>query len=193
MIKIGFIKILDTGYVTTDNAGTQASSANRANQGAEITLRVADFTPALDRNISVEPELGVAEPAEVNLGSLENMQFQLRCIIDARDTQDLDSVTDLIDCVLTSGYKILWYDFSDATQENNSGQLIFQIAQNATFGRQLTVAEAAAWTNGEQFFRLGVVFTNIQPRHVGTNPRKFDYTLRGVILPVLDNVQVPTS
>ncbi len=180
---MGEIVILDTGFVISTNEGTQASTANRAAGGTSITLKTASFIPNLKRNISNNPDLSSIVPSEVNLGSLENMKFRLRCLVDSNTDADTAKIADLIDCVRTNGYKLLWYDFTNATTEKNNGQLIFRIASNALFGDQLTAGELTNFGLTTQFVTLHVIFDNIQPIHSGTTELIF-YEFSGTILKV---------
>lgn len=180
---MGSIKIQDTGYIDSRNKGTQLSSANRANNGTAITLKVAEFTPSLKRNYSVEPNLATNQPAEVNLGSLENMQFILRCILNTTSSTDMDLVQHLLNLVRTWGYKVMWYDYTSATNEKNNGQLIYQIAINSQLGRVFSANEMTAFSIGTAFYRLGVHLTDIQPKHTGSNGLII-YQLSGVVIPV---------
>ena len=91
---MGTIKIQDSGFVKPTNSGTQASSANRANSGTVISLKTADFTPMLSRNLQINPEIGMNTPSEVNLGSLENMQFSLTCKLKTTDDTDMGNSCD---------------------------------------------------------------------------------------------------
>ena len=183
MIKIGSIKIQDTGYIKPTNEGTQASAGNRVNSGTAVSLQTAEFTPSLKRNISSQPELASNIPAEVNLGSIENMQFQLTCKLKSSVAADMAKVQFLLDSVATNGYKLIWYDYTSAAAENNNGQLIYQIALNSKFGHQTTNGEKSAFTISENFYHLHVFFFDIQPRQV-PNSDIITYTLRGIVLKV---------
>ncbi len=178
---MGLIKIQDTGYIKPTNEGTQASSGNRANSGTAISLKVAEFVPSLKRNISSEPELASNIPAEVNQGSIENMQFQLTCKIKTSDATDMSNVQHLLDMLATNGYKLMWYDFSGAA-ENNNGQLIYRIALNSKFGHTLSDAEKTKFSISDNFSHVHVFFFDIQPRQVTSDI--ITYTLRGIILKV---------
>lgn len=187
---MGFIQVLDTGFIKPDNTGTQASSANMANSGAVMSIKVARFVPSLKRNISSQPRLSSNLPSEVNLGSLENMQFELRCVFDSSDSTDQSLVAELLKSVSTNGYKLLWYDYDNATTENNNGQLIYQVAQNSLFGHQFTGGEQTFWSLDTQFYHLHVHFTDIQLTHEDIG--KFEYTLTGIVLPVPDTTNTPS-
>ncbi len=180
---MGVIKIQDVGYIKPTNEGTQASSGNRANSGTLISLKVAEFTPSLKRNISSEPELASNTPSEVNQGSLENMQFQLICKLKTNDDTDMNNVQHLLDMITTNGYKLMWYDYTSASAENNNGQLIFRVASNPKFGHQLSNGEKSAFTITDNFNHLHVFFFDIQPRQI-PNSKIITYTLRGIILKV---------
>ncbi|KKM91338.1 hypothetical protein LCGC14_1229490 [marine sediment metagenome] len=180
---MGVIKIQDVGYIKPTNEGTQASSANRANSGTAISLKVAEFVPSLKRNISSEPELATNTPSEVNQGSLENMQFQLTCKLKTSDATDMGNVQHLLDMVATNGYKLMWYDYTSASVENNNGQLIYRIALNSKFGHQITNGEKSAFTITDNFYHLHVFFFDILPRQV-PDSNIITYTLMGIVLKV---------
>lgn len=186
---MGQINILDSGYIRPTNAGTQASSANRARLGLMLTQKSLEFIPQLKRNIQTNPELSSNEPAEVNLGSLENMQFKLRCVLNTRVEDDMLFAKNLLELVETNGYKFLWYNYtleaSSATTslENNTGQLLYQIANNSKFGHQVTDGEKTAFGFAYNFYHLHVLFTDIQYKHSG-NKGLITYELTGIVLPV---------
>lgn len=181
---MGYLKILDTGYIKPDNSGTQATASNMSYSGTAVTIKVAEFTPNLKRNISNQPDLATNNTSEVNLGSLENMKFQLNCVLNTTSTTDMTTVYYLLDMVRTNGYKIMWYDYTEPTTEKNNGQLVYQIALNPVFGRQLSANEMTKFNITTQFYRLAVVFNDIQPRQMGSSGL-INYTLSGVVLPVL--------
>jgi len=180
---MGVLKIFDTGYIKTDNSGTQASSSDRAYSGTAITLKTASFIPVLKKNINNNPELAPSVSfSEVNQGSLENMQFTLRCVLNMDVSTDMDLVQYLLDCVRTQGYKLLWYDYSDATVEKNNGQLIYRIAQNSNFGDALTNGEKTAFGISDNFYTLHVLFTEMNPKQ--TSKTLINYELKGFVLKV---------
>jgi hypothetical protein len=192
---MGYIKIKDSGYVKPNNSGTQASASYRSRTGTTITIKAAEFVPELKRNIAVNPELGksfgTALPSEVNLGTLENMQFSLRCVLNSRTATDIELVQYLIECVKTNGYKLLWYDYTSAAEQNN-GQLIYQLAYHSHFGHVFTAGEMSAWSISTAFYHLHVLFTEIIPRQSTEN--LIIYELKGVVLPVnTDTTQNPTA
>lgn len=187
---MGFIQLLDSGYIKPNNAGSRASSSNMANTGSAMSIKAARFVPSLTRNISNQARLSSNKPSEINLGSLENMKFELRCVIDSNDATDQALVAELINTISTNGYKLLWYDYSDSTIENNNGQLIYRLAQNSLFGHQFTTGEQSFWGLNEQFYHIHVYFSNIQL----TNENKglFEYSLQGTILPVPTITNTPS-
>lgn len=177
------IKIQDTGYVKPTNEGTQASAENRMNSGAAITLKTFTFAPSITRNLVANPELASNIPAEVNLGSIENMQFQITCKLDRNVDADMALINDLLDAVVTNGYKLMWYQYTNATNEKNNGQLIYQIAKNSKFGDQLSNAEKTAFTIPDNFYTLHVLFNDFQPQHISTSSL-ITYVLKGIVLKV---------
>lgn len=179
---MGAIYILDSGYVKPTNAGTQASSANRANSGSAIVLQTADFVPSLKRNINNSPEIGSNTPSEVNLGSIENMQFQLTCRLNTKVAADMAKIQHLLNLIATDGYKFLWYQYSTSA-ENNNGQLIYQIALNSKFGHQFTDSEKTAFSVSDNFYHLHVHFFDIQPRQTSSTSH-IVYTLSGIVMKV---------
>lgn len=180
---MGQIKILDTGYVRPTNAGTQASSGNRANSGSAISLKTAEFIPSLKRNYQADPNIGTNSPSEVNLGTLENMQFTLRCILDTKTASDMAITYHLLNLLTTNGYKVMWYDYTTATPENNNGQLIYQIALNPLFGHVFTSGEQTAFSISTGFYHLHVLFNEMLPKHSGDKSLIF-YDLSGIVLKV---------
>ena len=117
------------------------------------------------------------------------MQFVLRCKLNSKTATDINSAGALFDMVKTGGYKIIWYDFSDATvtEEDNNGQLIYQIATNATFGHTMSDAnERTKFNISTAFSHLHVLFQDITPRQIGKSSL-ISYELKGVVLKVEDN------
>ena len=180
---MGEIKIQDTGYILPTNAGTQASSSNMANSGNAISLKTADFIPFLKRNVQDNPDISTNAPSDIHLGSLQNMQFKLRCKLNTTNSTDMSYVKHLLDMVVTNGYKLMWYQYS-ASNENNNGQLIYQIALNDLFGHALSDAEKTKFNISDNFYHLHVLFTNIQPAHTGAKIGIIDYELSGYVLKV---------
>ena len=180
---MGEIRIQDTGYVLPTNAGTQASSGNMANSGTVVTLKTVQFIPQLKRNHSNQPDIGSNTPSDVNLGSLENMKFQLRCLFNSTNSDDMANVKNILDMIRTNGYKLMWYQYTDATNEKNNGQLIYQTALNDIFGHQLTDGEKTKFSISDNFYHLHVhLFDTQQPqRGAGNN---IIYTIKGVVLKV---------
>ena len=185
---MGQIKIMDVGYILPTNEGKQATSGNRANSGAAIALKTAQFTPSLSRNIQSDPELSSNTPTRINLGSLENMQFELRCVLKTSDSTDMSYVPALLDLVCTNGYKLMWYDYSAAGEDNN-GQLIYRIATNSKFGHQLTAGEMTAFSIGTAFYHLHVLFFDIQPVHSGSKSL-IEYSLKGIVIKAEQNTEL---
>ena len=179
---MGVIKIQDSGFVKSTNTGTQASASNRANSGTAITLKVATFIPAISRNLSNQPEIASNTPSEVNLGSLENMKFQLECKFDSNNDTDMALVQHILDMIRTNGYKFLWYDYSSATPEKNNGKLIYQIAQNSLFGNQFSAGEQSNFGVSGSFSHLHVFFFDFQPKK-DNRSSLIPYTLKGIVIP----------
>jgi len=180
---MGNISIQDTGFVKPTNTGTQASNANRANGGTVIKLNTAQFTPSLKRNIDTNPDLASSDFAEVNLGSIENMKFDLLCMFDMTNAVEQSYAANIVDMVRTDGYKLMWYQYSDSI-ENNNGQLVFRLATNTHLGHELSAAERTEFGISGPFYHLHVHFFDIQPRHSGSDPNKVQFTLKGVVLKV---------
>lgn len=163
-----------------------------ANSGNVMSIKTGRFVPSLSRNLSVQPRLSSNLPSGVNLGSLENMQFQLRCILETDNATDMDLAAELLNSVLTNGYKLLWYDYTSESVEDNNGQLIYRIAQNSKFGHQFTSGEETFWSLSAQFYHLHVLFNDIQMTHDGGSPGRIEYTLQGVVLPVPSSTNTPS-
>lgn len=180
---MGSLYICDTGYVKPTNEGTQALAGNRSNAGLPFSLKTAEFTPSLARNLSDQPDIGTNLPGEVDIGALQNMQFKLRCVINSTISTDMSYVVALLNLVVTQGYKLLWYQYSDAVTEKNSEQLVYQIALNSRFGHQTTDAEKTAFAISDNFYHLHVLFKDISPRHIG-GKGLIMYELSGVVLKV---------
>jgi len=180
---MGQIYIQDSGYIKPTNEGTQASAANRANSGTVITIHTAEFTPNLKRNVNANPELGTNTPSEINMGSLENMQFSLTCNLSTNSDTDMAKIQYLLDLIATNGYKLMWYQYASTTPEKNNGKLIYQIAKNSKFGHQIADAEKSAFSISDNFYHLHVHFNNIQPRQ-SAGSSIVTYTLSGVVLKV---------
>ena len=188
---MGSIKILDTGFIKPDNSGTRASSNNMANSGSPITLKVARFTPQLSRNMDDNPELGANNFSEVNLGSLENMKFTLRCVLNSNNDSDMQILSELINLVITNNYKIMWYDYTNSSLEKNNGVVIYQIAKNPKIGHQFTDGEKAFWSLSDNFYHIHVHFKSIQ--FIQEGAKGFvEYELTGILLKVPTTTNTPS-
>lgn len=177
---------MDTGYIDTNNSGTQATTAYRANAGNAITLKSIEFIPNLKRNISNEPEIGTNSPSPVNRGSLENLKFTLRCSITKTDSTEMNKIQDILELVSTNGYKLLWYDYTVAN-EANTESLLYQVASQPLYGDALTAGEQTAFSISSAFKTLHVVFTDLTfSDRAPQGTIKFD--LKGIVLPVKTSV-----
>lgn len=155
-----------------------------ANSGSKITLKAFEFIPNLTRNISNNPELSNNTPSEVNLGSLENMKFTIRCVLNP--STDGDDIYYLLDLVSTNGYKLMWYDY-DYIAEVPTHQLIYRIASNPKFGHLFTSGEMTKWGLSIAHLHLHVLFTSLTPRHTADNGF-IQYDLEGIVLPVKTSI-----
>jgi len=173
--------------VKATNGGTQASVGNRSNAGASISLKTATFTPNLSRNLSAQSELGTNTPSEVNLGSLNNMQFQLECKLNENDDNDTALIQHLYNMIITNGYKVMWYDYTSASAEKNNGQLVFRTTQQALLGNAFTAGEASNFSVTEGLYHLHVHFFDIQARQTA-GTKLTTYTLKGIVIPVETSV-----
>lgn len=180
---MGELRIQDTGYIKATNEGTQATASNRANSGDVITLKNVEFIPVVKRNISANPELSSNTPSEVNLGSLENMRFKLRCLINMKTSADMAKVQHLLNCVSTNGYKLLWYNYTNATTDANAQNLVYNMALNSLYGHQTTDGEKSAFTITDNFYHLHVILHDSQWKQVG-NKSLIMYEFSGIVLPV---------
>jgi len=186
---MGEIKIQDTGYIKATNEGTQATAGNRANSGTAISLKTAEFIPSLKRNISSQPDLASNTPSEVNKGSLENMKFKLRCLLNTKTATDMALLQHLLDCISTDSYLLMWYDYTNASTEDNNGQMIYQLALNSLFGHQITDAEKTAFSISDNFYHMHVILSEFTPLHTG---KRFiiNYEFSGIVIPVETSVLV---
>lgn len=176
---MGYIKILDTGYIKPTNEGTQATS--QANSGNEITLKTVEFIPSLKRNVGDDPSLATNTMSEVNKGTLENMKFELRCYLDTHSTTDMNILRHLLDCIINNSYQIMWYDYTNASTEQNNGQLIYQLALNSKIGKQLTSADITKFGLSTQYYILSVIFDDCMFRHTGKSG-VITYSFKGTVL-----------
>lgn len=182
VIKIGDLTVQDSGYIKATNEGTQASAANRANGGDAITLKQVEFIPSLKRNHANNPELSSNTPSEVNLGSLENMQFKLRLTVNTKTSADMALVKHLLDCVSTNGYKFLWYNYTEAADLNGE-EFVYNLALNDLFGHQFTNGEKSAFTVSDNFYHLHVHLLEAQFRNTArSNMVVYEFT--GKVIPV---------
>ena len=183
---MGSIRIQDTGYIKPTNEGTQATASNRVDSGSAVILKAGTFIPSLKRNLAFEPDIGSNIPSEINIGSLENMKFQIKCVLSTKSSTDMALLQHLLDAIATDGYKVMWYNYASATTENNDGQLLYQIALNSKFGHQFTNGEKSAFGISDNFYHLHVLLFDIQPRHTG-KIGFIQYTLLGIVLKVEDS------
>lgn len=179
---MGAITILDTGYIKPTNTGTRASTENIAANGTAVSLKTSDFIPNIKRFGAVQPDLSSNEPSEANLGSVEDVQFKLRCRLNNTKSADMAQIPQLIDMIKTNGYKVMWYNYVSELDEKNDSQAVYQMALNNKIGTAFTSGELALFGIPIAFKKLNVLFNNMQVRQ--TSKTLIEYELTGVILPV---------
>ncbi len=180
---MGSIKIQDSGYIESDNSGTQASIFYRANNGEAISLKTAEFKIVSKKNLSNTPNLASNEPSGVNIGSLENLNFTIRCMLTKDNSTDMALIRYLMEMVQTNGYKLLWYDYTSSVIEKNTSSVLYQVARGSTYGDQLSDAEKTAFTISDNFYTLHVLFETLtMPDTAKKGSVMFE--LSGKVLPV---------
>ena len=115
------------------------------------------------------------------------MQFSLKCVFRKDSSSDMATVANIIEAVTSDTYKLLWYDYSNASDEKNASSLLYQVARNPLFGDQLTAGEQAAFSISAAFYTLHVQFTDIQ--QVDSGKSGFvRYDIKGVVDKVRSSV-----
>jgi len=198
MTNIG-ISILDTGFIKKTNEGTQASTANRVNDGDAFTLKTSSLIPNSKLLGNSNPEVGSLTLPSYNIGSLEIPQFTLQGSLDLSNATDNAILYLLWRLPQTYGYKAMFYNVKRiATYVNAWGrdeQLITLLANShydTTEPQGDIDMDGIIWSGAlsgaivdnqdlTDVYHIHVIFTNFTPNQ--TSSKKFlTYNLQGVIL-----------
>src|SRR3990167_4777867 len=112
------LTILDTGYPSVTQSGTQESATNRANSGNAIELKAVEMVysrgAGTDSNQAIGryyPEFTTSiSPSVVNFASVEVPKIVITGVLDRKTTADMDLVTELDKLITTKGVKLLYYN-----------------------------------------------------------------------------------
>lgn len=132
------ITIVDTGYVKTDNSGSQLSSGEMANAGVAINLKTVDIDFVASANLDPDPSIGTYDNPDINMGGHNATSFTLKCKLDMADATEKTYVGDLLKLRKTVGYKALFYDGTGSEAPTN--QMLYQAC----------LEEGAVFTAGEK-------------------------------------------
>lgn len=170
------ITILDTGYVRTDNSGSQLATSARANSGSVISLQSVSVNFDTKSNLDDSPALGTYTECEVNLASFENRKIVIQGVFKTSSATDMALVYPLHQLVQTKGYKAIYYpSVGDTTQ------LISKMSNGVTF----SAAERAAnyFVSGltlGAYYKLTVRFRSFMTQQTADSKLIY-WTLEGVI------------
>jgi len=123
------IKILDTGYLKTDNTGTRLTASEMANDGSPITLKSVQFDFTRKDNIDTNPAVASYDDVDVFVGGFEAGSFQIKTSFDMDDSTDRQTLRYIVELSRTKGYKVLFYDDQSDTDQDAGSTLLFQISQ----------------------------------------------------------------
>jgi len=126
------LSILDTGYLKTDNSGTQLAATSRANSGNLINLKTVNFKPTAKSNLDTNPVLGTFAEAEIHLVSFENLGFSIQGRVDTRVSADLDLIWQLVLLCRTKGYKAMFYNVDKDATDTGANQTLERDKQLVT-------------------------------------------------------------
>jgi hypothetical protein len=166
------ITIQDSGYISTNNAGTRATSANMANSGNAINLKSVDIKFSSKGNLDNSPLLGAygvgtdtSVGSTVNIASVENLGFTITGILNMADATDQSYLVPLIQLPRTRWYKLLYYN---SLSGDYSEQTLYQLSDD-TF----TAGEVTTFSLGGQYKHLHVMVSSVDVSQSSTNIVKF--------------------
>lgn len=124
MIKTGKIKIIDTGFNTSDRDGTANSGTNNANlatykcnAGNAITLNCNPIRRRSGTNLSDEPNPNSNDIARVHFTTFSNAIYEIDFIINTRDETERKLLKEIVLLERTNGIKLLYNsDTSNVTK-----------------------------------------------------------------------------
>jgi len=170
------IVLQDSGFLSPTNTGTRATSANMCNSGNAISLKTATFTPHIKSNVDNTPRLGifsdgtsVSDGSNLNLASIENMDFTITGILNMTVAADQALVVPLAQIGRTKYYKLLYYDSNGSDKDK---QLLYQLCDDTFTAGEVTVFGLSA-----AFNHLHVLIEDVSFVDTGTSHVR--YTLKG--------------
>lgn len=166
------ISILDTGYLKTDNSGTQLSTGDRFNSGNAMELKGVSFDYQISSNIDDNPSIGTYSITEVNFVSFDNPKIKISGVLAGSSTSDMQNVYKLTTLSQTKGYKIVYYN-STGTDKNE--QLVYWLANN-----HINVGSNYS-TEEKTYYHIHVRFTNFKIEQVAPSTGHLKFDIEGVI------------
>ena len=136
------ISIQDSGYIKTDNSGTQLTGNNIVNSGTVIVLKTASLKYTGGANLDDSPYIGTYDDPDVNQVGHTATGFTIIADLHKSNATELGYLGKLLKLRKTVGYKLVFYDGS--AQESPSNQSIYQVAQEE--GAEFTAGEKSAFS-----------------------------------------------
>jgi hypothetical protein len=166
MVFLTSIDILDTGFLTKTNRGTQLSTANRVNSGSALRLKGVDLEISGSSNVDKETFPGNTTGAiDCPLISVNPDEFTLTLYLNSSntDTNNPWGINDVANLALirrltkTAGFKAIYYPVSGNIRKRNQ-QLSYQLGSADTSESQgdinITLATTETDTTGTSGYDL---------------------------------------
>ena len=131
------ITIQDSGYLKTDNSGTQLTGSEISNSGNAIVLKTAKLNYNGGANLDDTPYIGTYDNPDINQIGHTATNIVITAHLHNDNTTEMGYLGKLLRLRKTRGYKLIFYD--GASEELPSEESIYQIAQEE--GRVFTSAE----------------------------------------------------
>jgi hypothetical protein len=169
MVFLTSIDILDTGFLTKTNRGTQLSTANRVNAGVALRLKGVDLEISGSSNVDKETFTGnTTGEISCPLISVNPDEFTLTLYLNSSntDTNNPWGVNDVANLALirrltkTAGFKAIYYPVSGNIRKRNQ-QLIYQLGSADTSESQGDINIALATTESDTTGTSGYDLTDI--------------------------------
>ncbi len=112
VIKTASLSLIDSGFVSKDEGGTQESLI--ANRGAAITLKGVNLSFTAGQTIDNEPEVGTEDNAVLNPVSVTNPIIKITGSLDRATANDMAKVIFFDTLRRSKGIKLLYYNSTDA-------------------------------------------------------------------------------
>ena len=121
------ITIQDSGFLKTDDSGTQLTGDDIANSGNAIVLKSAKMDYIGGASLDDSPYIGTYDNPDVNVVGYTATGFTINANLHKDNATELGYIGALLRLRKTVGYKMVFYD--GASEELPSNQSIYQVSQ----------------------------------------------------------------